>query len=54
MNLLLWYHSECVGRTPLRFIDFLEGRDFRIETKVVARKEREKENPSKAHLPLEE
>lgn len=42
------------GKDTMRFIDFLEGRDFRIETKVVARKEREKENPSKAHLPLEE
>lgn len=42
------------GKDTFRFIDFLEEETFRLRHKVVARKERGKESPSKEHLPLEE
>ena len=42
------------GKDTFRFTDFLEKETFRLRHKVVARKERGKENPSKEHLPLEE
>lgn len=42
------------GKDTFRFTDILEEETFRLRHKMIARKEKEKENPGKEHLPLEE
>lgn len=42
------------GKDTFRFTDILEEETFRLRHKMIARKEKGKENPGKEHLPLEE
>lgn len=42
------------GKDAFRFTDILEEETFRLRLKMIARKEKGKENPGKKHLPLEE